>query len=39
VQGGAFASCGYHFGNVNAIPNSALNAIPTGPPLTGAPCP
>jgi hypothetical protein len=39
VQSAAFASCGYHFGNVNAVPDSALNAISTGAPLTGAPCP
>jgi hypothetical protein len=39
VQAAAFASCGYHFGNVNAVPDSSLGAIPTGAPLTGAPCP
>lgn len=39
IQGSAFASCGYHFGNVNAVPDSSLSAIPAGPPLTGAPCP
>jgi hypothetical protein len=39
VDGPTFASCGYHLGNVNLIPVSSLNAIATGPPLTGAPCP
>ncbi|MEX1254156.1 MAG: hypothetical protein WEE64_07435, partial [Dehalococcoidia bacterium] len=39
VQGAAFASCGYHFGNVNVLANSSMNAIPTGAALTGAPCP
>lgn len=34
-----FSSCGYHWGNVNFIPDSSLDGIPAGDDLTGEPCP
>jgi hypothetical protein len=34
-----FSACGYLWGNVNRIDDSALAAIPTGDDVIGEPCP
>ncbi|MBI1886457.1 MAG: hypothetical protein HYS09_09145 [Chloroflexi bacterium] len=34
-----FEACGYRAGNINAIADSTLAAIPTGDDVTAAPCP
>jgi hypothetical protein len=39
VDGDVLAACGYSWSAIYYPPDSSLNSIPTGSPLTGSPCP